>query len=428
MERPLLAGRIGEGMPMPASGQDAPPFDLHDPQTLFVASEQDRLPDLYAQLAGQAPLWQLPGVEDVYLACTRELVEEAVARPEQFSSNMTRLLYRDGQGAPAVYELVGLDDPSHVLATADPPAHTAQRRLLQPLLSRRAVSAWTPRVAAIADELMDAWRQPAADVATELADPLTMRVACLMIGVPEDHAPELAEAVIATDRLICGLADRAGMDAGASAALTTGIRMAGYLDATPPPGSILSTLKSAIADGTLSESAAVGILLQLISAGTETTATLIAHAVRQLADDQAMQRRLRENPDGIPGFLEDVLRDDGPFQFHSRTTRPGATLGGTPLPADSLVLLMWASANHNPPVPAPADRTTPTAPASHLAFGRGIHFCIGAHLARMEAAVAIQGLLSRTSGFVSDPDRPPTSRPSLMMPRPSSMSIRWHPA
>jgi cytochrome P450 len=412
---------------MRTSRQDAPPFDLHDPQTLFLAYEQDRLSDLYTQLAHEAPLWQLPGVEDVYLACTRELVEEGVARPQQFSSNLTRLLYRDDHGAPAAYELAPLDDPTHVLATADPPSHTVQRRLLQPVLSRRAISAWTPRVREVANELLVTLQQPTADIATEFADPLTMRVVCAMIGVPDDHAPDLVEAVIAMDRLICGLADRAEMDAGAGAALTMAIRLSSYLNGTPSPGSILSVLKSAITDGSLREDDAVGILLQLVTAGTETTATLIGHAVRQLAGDQGMQHRLRESPDAIPDFLEDVLRYDGPFQFHSRTTRPGASLGGTPLPAGSLVLLMWASANQNPAarsaVPMPAEQ-----PASHLAFGRGIHFCIGAHVARMEAAVAIQGLLSRTSSFVTDPERPATSRASLMMPRPSSISIRWHAA
>jgi cytochrome P450 family 144 len=403
-----------------ALGQGAPFFDLRDPQTLFRAREQDRLPDLYAQLAAQAPLWPLPGADDVYLACTRELVEEAAGRPEQFSSHLTRLLYRDHRGAPAVYEIAAAGDPGHVLATADPPDHTDHRRLLQPFFSRRSVSTWTPRIRAIASQLLDALPQPAADITTGLADPLTMRIVCLITGIPEEHAPGLGKDIDAVGRLLCGLADRAEMDAGAGAALTLATRLSEYLNTAPAPGSILATLESAITGRTLHPDAADGILLQLITAGTETTATLIAHAVQRLASDHAAQHQLRAHPDAVPRFLEDVLRNDGPFQFHSRTTRPGASLGSTPLPTGSLILLMWASADQNP-TPQPT-------PASHLAFGRGIHFCIGAHLARLEAAIAIQELLSRTSAFAIDPQHPATSRASLMMPRPSSTPIRWHPA
>jgi cytochrome P450 len=134
--------------------------------------------------------------------------------------------------------------------------------------------------------------------------------------------------------------------------------------------------------------------------------------------DRQLQVDLRNHPQHIPEFLERVLKDDGPFQFHSRTTRPGATLAGTSLPAGSLVLLMWASANQDA-----SDMTS-----SHLAFGRGIHFCIGAHLARLEAAIAIEQLLARTSQIDVDPDCPPTSRASLMMARPSAVPIRWQPA
>jgi cytochrome P450 family 144 len=392
-------------------------FDLADARTLFVAREQGRLPALYRQLVEQAPLWQLPGIDGVYLASTRELVEEAVAKPHEFSSNLTRLLYRDADGGPALYDMGVLDDPGHVLATADPPSHTVQRRLLQPGLSRRAVDEWKERIGAVARDLCEQMQPSRADVATQLADPLTMRVICQLVGVPEADSPELVAAVIAMDRLISGVADRAEMDAGAGAALTLSLRLAEYLNAPSPDGSILSVLSSAIADGVVTEGAAIGILLQVVTAGTETTATLIGHAVQRLAADQRLQHRLRSNPGQIPEFLEHVLRDDGPFQFHSRTSRPGATLGGASLPSGSLVLLMWASAN----------QATPDTTTSHLAFGRGIHFCIGAHLARLEAAIALEALLARTSYFVADPDSPATSRPSLMMARPSAVPIGWEP-
>ncbi len=393
-------------------------YDLQSPRTLFQAHDEGQLRALYEQLAREAPLWRLPGVENVFLAASRELVEEGVAKPHELSSNLTRLLYRTDQGGPALYDMGLLDDPGHVLATADPPAHTVQRRLLQPALSRRAVGTWATRVRAISDELLGGMGSPTADIATELADPLTMRVICQLVGLPEADTPELVQEVIAMDRLISGLADRTEMDAGAGAALTLSVRLADYLRSTPPPGSILSILKAAIADGTVTEGAAVGMLLQLVTAGTETTATLIGHAARRLADDPLLQERLRNRPDDIPVFLEAVLRDDGPFQFHSRTSRPGATLGDMPLPPGSLVLLMWAA----------ADQSTTAGAVPHLAFGRGIHFCVGAHLARLEATIAIDGLLRRSASFSGDPDRPPASRASLMMPRPSSMAIRWQSA
>lgn len=393
-------------------------FDLSDPQTLFLARDRSRLPELYDQLVREAPLWRLPGVDDVYLASSRELVEEAVAKPHELSSNLTRLLYRDEHGGPALYDMGMLDDPGHVLATADPPSHTAQRQLLQPALSRRAVNDWTDRIRCITDELCDAMQPPTGDVATELADPLTMRVICQLIGLPETDSAVLVDAVIAMDRLISGVASRAEMDAGAGAALTLSIRLAGYLNTASPDGCILSTLTKAIADGIVTEGAAIGILLQLVTAGTETTATLIGHAVRRLVDDLPLQQQLRSHPQRIPEFLEGVLQDDGPFQFHSRTTRSGATLGGVALPAGSVVLLMWASAN----------RSRSGAYSSHLAFGRGIHFCIGAHLARLEARIAIEELLARTSNLRADPDQPPSSRASLMMSRPSAVPLRWRPA
>jgi cytochrome P450 len=226
------------------------------------------------------------------------------------------------------------------------------------------------------------------------------------------------------DRLICGLADREQMDVGGVAALELGIRLRGYLDAPSPAGSILAELKAAIAENEISADDGVGILLQLVTAGTETTATLIGHAVRQLGADSPRQEELRRQPGEIPDFLEGVLRDDGPFQFHSRTARQGATLGDAELPAGSLVLLMWASANRTARRSGPEDNA-PSALASHVAFGRGIHFCIGAHLARMEAAVVLETLLTSRTSFTNDPDQDALARASLMMARPTCVPVRW---
>ena len=138
-----------------------------------------------------------------------------------------------------------------------------------------------------------------------------------------------------------------------------------------------------------------------------------------------MQDELRREPERIPAALEAVLRDDGPFQFHYRWSTTDVDLGGTRIPANSRVLLMWAAANR----PSPADAASlPSEPsettgAAHLAFGRGLHFCIGAPLARLEARIAIERLLANTSSIRLDPDLPPERARSIFLRRHESLRL-----
>ena len=111
-----------------------------------------------------------------------------------------------------------------------------------------------------------------------------------------------------------------------------------------------------------------------------------------------------------------MLRQDGPFQFHYRFTRSTAILGGISIPANSRVLLMWAAANR-----PDLDHPVPAAP--HYAFGRGLHFCIGAPLARLEARVAIEQLLGRSAEFALDHETEPERRPSISLRRHVSLPL-----
>jgi cytochrome P450 len=155
-----------------------------------------------------------------------------------------------------------------------------------------------------------------------------------------------------------------------------------------------------------------------LSAGTETTSSLIANSIEILARDGDLQDGLRREPEQIPEAIEGILRDDGPFQFHYRWTISDATLGDTHIPASSRVLLMWAAANR-PGVDEPDDGL----PRPHFAFGRGLHFCIGAPLARLESRLALERLLATTRRVTLDPDRPPTRRPGIMLRRHSSLHV-----
>ena len=171
------------------------------------------------------------------------------------------------------------------------------------------------------------------------------------------------------------------------------------------------------------------MLTVFVSAGSETTASLLATAIETLARDPELQERLRHDPARIPDAVESMLRDDGPFQFHFRYAPADTSLGGVDIPAGSRVLLMWAAANR--PAPGTTPPTADGEPAKlppHFAFGRGIHFCIGAPVARLEATIALSRLLAATRSITLDPDSPPTRRPSIFIRRHATLPVVIEPA
>jgi cytochrome P450 len=155
----------------------------------------------------------------------------------------------------------------------------------------------------------------------------------------------------------------------------------------------------------------------------------MATTIEMLARDETLQESLRRRPELIPETLEDILRSNGPFQFHYRYTSVDAVLGGTTIPANSRVLLMWAAANRpaeNESISLAAQEEEPRR-APHYAFGRGLHFCIGAPLARLEAKVVIEQILGRTSRITLDEQAEPTRRPSISLRRHVSLPVRLLP-
>ena len=394
-------------------------YDLDDPTLLL---RDDVLADprpLYDALRRRAPVWRLPG-QDTYLVSAPELIRDVVARPAEFSSNLVNLLRRGEGGELVPFPVAPLGDPIHVLATADPPLHTRQRRLLQPLLSAAAVARLEPVLRAVVDRLLEPMLAASGgDVVAQLSDPLPALAICHLVGLPPDDAPRLLAVVAEVDPLLDGVTDFDGMATAAGAALRLHQYVQGHLDAAlarpaPDRGGLLGVLADAIDTDGLDAGEALGILVQLFSAGTQTTSGLIANAIESLARRPDLQQRLRDDPERIADALDDVLRDDGPFQFHYRWTTTAAPLGDWRIPADSRVLLMWAAANR----PGPGESE-----GAHFAFGRGLHFCIGAPLARLESRLALARLLARTSRIALDPARPPRRRRSIFLRRHASLPI-----
>jgi cytochrome P450 len=406
-------------------------FDLHDPGLVLRADVVADPRAFYDTLRRRAPVWQIPG-QDTFLVSDPGLIRDAVGRPDDFSSNLVSLLHDDGRGCPIPMQITRFRDPIHVLATADPPRHTAHRRLLQPHLSPNEVAALEPRVREIVREHLEpAVASGRVDAVASFADVVPARTVCELIGLPHDDAVRISQLVLDTGALLDGVTRPDGMVRAAEAAIALTAYVHEQLDAAlaRPRNArvgLLAVFSDAIAAGEISSDEVRDMLVTLVSAGSETTASLIATAVATLARDAGLQSSLRADPSKIPDTIEQVLRDDGPFQFHYRYVPADTTLGGVDIPAESRVLLMWAAANR--PRPEALERESPSSETGrglppHYAFGKGMHFCIGAPVARLEARVALEELLAHTASIGLDPDDPPTRRPSIFIRRHRSLPI-----
>jgi cytochrome P450 len=403
-------------------------IELDDPGLLLAPEVLEDPRALYEVLLRDAPIWQVPG-QDTFVVSSPALVREAVGRTEDFSSNLVSVVHADGHGTLTPFDMLPFGDPSHVIATADPPAHTRQRKVLQPHLSPSAVGAYEPMVTAVVEaQLARLLASERPDAVTDFADPVPGAVICEVLGLPVADAPRLVAQVGEIGMLLDGITDADGMSSAGAAALELLMYAQEHLDiarALPAGGrgGLLGVIADAIDGGDLSAEEAAGVVVLLVNAGTETTASLIATTIRTLAERPDLQAELRENPDGISATLEAILRDDGPFQFHYRYAPSDTALGDTKIPAGSRLMMMWAAANigtgdTSGTAAAGGERVPP-----HFAFGRGLHFCIGAPLARLEARIAIERLLARTSAIALDPDDPPTRRPSILIRRHLSLPV-----
>jgi cytochrome P450 len=144
-----------------------------------------------------------------------------------------------------------------------------------------------------------------------------------------------------------------------------------------------------------------------------------------LAEDPALQQRLREKPQDLDVFVEEALRLESPFRQMMRSVPHDTTLGGVDISSGSTVLLLFAAGNRDGAQFDDPDRIdlTRDSPKRHLAFGHGIHFCVGAALARIEARAVLGAILEQTRDFTLDPDRGPQWVDSLLVRRHSQLHV-----
>jgi cytochrome P450 family 144 len=373
---------------------------LADPVQFFgTEALQDPYP-LYDRMRAEAPVHRI-GSSEFYAVCGWDAVIDAVSRVEDFSSNLTATMVYHDDGTVTAFPMGEPGADLHALATADDPVHAAHRKILLPHLSAKRVRIIEEFAAHTADRLWDEnlgggrieWM-------SAMANRLPMMVVARLLGLPDDDVDNLIRLGYATTTLLDGIVTQVQLEAAWAAAYElSGYVLEHFEKATenPQPG-LISDMAARYAAGELEQTAALGMMLTLFSAAGESTASLLGSAAWILVTCPQIQKRVRENPELLSTFIEEVLRYEPPFRGHYRHVWHDTTLGGVEVPANAHLLLMWGAANRDPvqfetPNEFRLDRGSGK---THVTFGKGVHFCVGAALARLEAQIVLRMLLERT--------------------------------
>lgn len=402
-------------------------FSVLDPQ--FIENPYP----FYRALLNEAPVYRVPGTE-VFLVSSWQLIHQVLKNQANYSANLTGILITGAGGEPELFDLAQFGGVVDAIANADEPSHAVHRKLVLPLLTAR-------KVAMMAAEVRD-WSQRGVrqllaagrgDCVGELANAIPVKVMARLVGLPVEDVDQLLGWAFSGGDILAGTSTLAHMaELGESTAamrayLQRHLRQALQRPEGQAPGDVMDELAAAVRRNLISEQEAVAILIVLVGAAGESTSSLVGSAIRILAQDVALQQRLREQPALLDRFIEEVVRLESPFKGHYRAVRTATRLGGVDIPDNARVFLLWAAANRDPgvfPAPDMLDIERENS-GEHLGFGHGIHFCIGARLARMEAGIILEELLQRTRGFRLDSAFPYRHVPSIFVRRLAELHLQF---
>ncbi|MFJ1747668.1 cytochrome P450 [Streptomyces sp. NPDC088116] len=283
---------------------------------------------------------------------------------------------------------------ARTMLACDPPQHTRLRRLVTNAFTTGAADRLRPYVGQVTDALLDRWPDGGeVDLVADLAVPLPVIVICELLGVPEADRSEVRR--WSAELFAAGKPDLIDAASHAMADYMTSLVAA---KRRHPGDALLDRLISA-RDGAdqLSEDELVSLAVLLLVAGHETTTHFIGNAVLALLQHPTELALLRDNPDRVPAALDELLRFESPVSTATfRYTTEAITLGSTPVPAGVPVQIAIGAANRDPErLPSPDRLDLSRDATGHLAFGHGIHRCLGAPLAKAEAEIALRAILTR---------------------------------
>jgi cytochrome P450 len=370
---------------------------------------------VYKQLRDEAPVYWCESMGAWFVSRYAD-ARDVLTRPDLFSSDAmasTMLgippgtdLMKDPRLLQQMIQLAqvfqfggeGAGIPT-TLITADPPKHDHMRAIVNRGFTPRRVADWDARIRTIVDELMARLAgEPRFDLVGDFAVPFPMTVIAEMLGVEPERRKDFKRW---TDGIVGGLTGsgkRAGLPDGGFATSTG--ELGEYLRAAAedrrahPQDDLISVLVRSQEEDvlTLIEMVAFGIVL--LVAGNETTTNLIGNTVNQLLEHPDQLQLAVDDPSLIPNVVEEALRTQSPVQHLFRRATREVEIAGQRLPENSIVGVMLGAANRDERQFEDPDRFDVTRDASgHLAFGFGIHFCLGASLARMEARAAFEALV-----------------------------------
>jgi cytochrome P450 len=396
-------------------------FNPRDPA--FIANPYPA----YRELRETMPVWRSP-FGRAFL--TRYEDASVLLRDRRLGKDFTEpeaLIRRFGPTAmqePAVVEL------SHMMLMRDPPDHTRLRGLVTKVFTARKIEEMRPGIQAITDRLLDKVAGLGEmDAIRDLAFPLPVLVICELLGVPEEDRAGFVNATASGAALLNPVPPtREELDRANEGTLATGAYFEALFEQRrkQPRDDLLSLLVQAeeAGDRLTTQELRANVTL-LFAAGHETTVNLIGNGIWSLLCNPSQWSAIRDNPGLIPNAIEEILRYECPVQAVARTVAEPIEFGGIEFRKDELIVGLIGAANRDPAVFPDPDRLDVTRERlKPLSFGGGIHFCIGAQLARIEAEVVFSTLLRRMPDLRLT-DTEPRWRESFTLRGLTTLPVSW---